>query len=250
MHRLESGVWWMSRQAIAAVLVRDDLASGERLVALSLASFAGRENRAWPGAPAACARARLSRSRYPGAERLVARGLVAMDERATGRGRASTVSLLFADAGPWWEGDINVELFESVLVFSRRAGLSACCSRRWLRSPMSEARSGTCRQSSCAPQRESRIGPTGVHARRSLRRARSSWSAAPVAAETRNVESPGSARGGDVPPRTPRRVAPPAGARPLVASAGPPLVRRRTRRRWRAKRAVRIGHFPLETVRS
>ena len=43
----------MSRQAIAAVLARTDLASGERLVALSLASFAGRENRAWPGAPAA-----------------------------------------------------------------------------------------------------------------------------------------------------------------------------------------------------
>jgi hypothetical protein len=36
----------MSRQAIAAVLARTDLASGERLVALSLASFAGREYRA------------------------------------------------------------------------------------------------------------------------------------------------------------------------------------------------------------
>ena len=49
MDRLEFGVWWMSRQAIAAVLARTDVASGERLVALSLASFAGRENRAWPG---------------------------------------------------------------------------------------------------------------------------------------------------------------------------------------------------------
>ena len=113
----------MSRQAIAAVLARTDLASGERLVALSLASFAGRENRAWPGAPAACARAGLSRSRYQQArEQLVARGLVAVDERATGRGRASTVTLLFADTGPWWDGDINVELFESVLVFSRARG--------------------------------------------------------------------------------------------------------------------------------
>ena len=64
MHRLEREVWWMSRQAIAAVLARTDLASGERLVALSLASFAGRDNRAWPGAPAASARAGLSRSRY------------------------------------------------------------------------------------------------------------------------------------------------------------------------------------------
>jgi hypothetical protein len=78
----------MSRQAIAAVLARTDLASGERLVALSLASFAGRENRAWPGAPAASARAGLSRSRYQQArEHLIARGLLAVDDRVTGRGR-------------------------------------------------------------------------------------------------------------------------------------------------------------------
>ena len=113
----------MSREAIAAVLARADLASGERLVALSLASFAGRENRAWPGAPAASARAGLSRSRYQQArEQLVARGLVAVDERVTGRGRASTVTLLFADAGPWWDGDINVELFEAVLIYSTARG--------------------------------------------------------------------------------------------------------------------------------
>ena len=113
----------MSREAIAAVLARTDLASGERLVALSLASFAGRENRAWPGAPAASARAGLSRSRYQQArEQLVARGLVAVDERVTGRGRASTVTLLFADTGPWWDGDINVELFEAVLTYSPARG--------------------------------------------------------------------------------------------------------------------------------
>ena len=95
MDRLEFGVWWMSRQAIAAVLARTDLASGERLVALSLASFAGRENRAWPGAPAASARAGLSRSRYQQVrEQLVARRLLAVDERATGRGRSSTVTLI------------------------------------------------------------------------------------------------------------------------------------------------------------
>ena len=123
MDRLEFGVWWMSRQAIAAVLPRTDVASGERLVALSLASFAGRENRAWPGAPAASARAGLSRSRYQQArEQLVARGLLAVDERATARGRSSTVTLLFAETGPWWDGDINVELFESVLAYSPARG--------------------------------------------------------------------------------------------------------------------------------
>jgi hypothetical protein len=113
----------MSREAIAAVLAREDLASGQRLVALSLASFADRGNRAWPGAPAASARAGLSRSRYQQVrEQLVVRGLVVVDARATGRGRASTLTLAFADAGPWWDGEINVELFESVLAYSRARG--------------------------------------------------------------------------------------------------------------------------------
>ena len=53
----------MSHTAIAAVLARTDLSMGERLVALSLASFANREERAFPGNAAAAARAGLSRSR-------------------------------------------------------------------------------------------------------------------------------------------------------------------------------------------
>ena len=52
----------MSVTAIAAALAREGLSAGERLVAFSLASFADRENRAWPGAPAAAARAGLSRA--------------------------------------------------------------------------------------------------------------------------------------------------------------------------------------------
>jgi hypothetical protein len=113
----------MSHQAIAAVLARDDLAAGERLVALSLASYADRENRAWPGAPAAAARAGLRRSRYLEArERLVARGLVVVDQRASGRGRSSVVSLAFAEVGPWWDGEINVELFDAALGYSSARG--------------------------------------------------------------------------------------------------------------------------------
>ena len=54
----------VSYAAIAAVLARHDLSAGERLVAWSLASFANRDQRAWPGIPAAAARAGLSRSRY------------------------------------------------------------------------------------------------------------------------------------------------------------------------------------------
>jgi len=45
-----------------------------------------------------------------------------VEERATGRGRASTVSLKFADTGPWWDGDVNVELLEAVLNYSRTSG--------------------------------------------------------------------------------------------------------------------------------
>ena len=95
----------MSREAIAAALAREDLSCGERLVAFSLASFADRENRARPGTPAAAGRAGLARSRFLEArDRLVRRGLVVVEDAATGRGRASTLALSFAAAGPWWEG--------------------------------------------------------------------------------------------------------------------------------------------------
>ncbi len=113
----------VSRQAIAAALARSDLAGGERLVAFSLASFAGRDDRAWPGAPAAAVRAGLSRSRYLYVrDRLVERGLVVVESEASGRGRASVLALPFVSAGPWWEGEINAELFEAVLSRTRRRG--------------------------------------------------------------------------------------------------------------------------------
>ena len=113
----------MSRQAIAAALAREDLAGGERLVAFSLASFAGRDCRAWPGAAAAAARAGLSRSRYlRDRDQLVRRGLLVVEEAASGRGRASTVALSFAADGPWWEAEINAGLFEDVLSRTRMRG--------------------------------------------------------------------------------------------------------------------------------
>ena len=113
----------MSHAAIAAVLLRDDLSAGERLVAWSLASFANREELSWPGNAAGAARAALERSRYLDArEQLVRRGLVEVVERGRGRGQASTVRLLFARSGPWWEGEVNAELLESVLGHSRARG--------------------------------------------------------------------------------------------------------------------------------
>jgi hypothetical protein len=40
---------------------------------------------------------------------------VEIEEQASGRGRSSTVALRFATEGPWWEGEINAELFEAAL---------------------------------------------------------------------------------------------------------------------------------------
>jgi hypothetical protein len=115
----------VSHTAIAAVLACDDLSAGERLVAFSLASFANREQQAWPGIAAATARAGLSRSRYLEArEQLVRRGLLKVEERGHGRGQASTLRLLFAQSGPWWAAEINAELLESVLGYSRARGPS------------------------------------------------------------------------------------------------------------------------------
>jgi hypothetical protein len=212
----------MSRQAIAAVLARTDLASGERLVALSLASFAGRDNRAWPGAPAASARAGLSRSRYQQArEQLVARGLVVVDERTTGRGRASTVTLMFADTGPWWDGEINVELFESVLAYSRARG-----PERLLLSTMAALADD---EGAVSDLSTVQLCAAAGIADRTYRRAR----AALLATRQLELVSGVGGRGntnvwsirdpranGDGPPhRAPKRVSPPAGARPLVAAA-------------------------------
>ncbi|MBV9717461.1 MAG: hypothetical protein JOZ64_18965 [Solirubrobacterales bacterium] len=113
----------MSRQEIAAALALEDLSTGERLVALSLASFADCEGRARPETTAAAARAALEKSWFLEArDKLERRGLVVVEQAATGRGRASTLWLAFADAGPWWEGEINAELFEAVLGYSRARG--------------------------------------------------------------------------------------------------------------------------------
>ncbi len=113
----------MSHTAIAAVLARTDLSIGERLVALSLASFANREERAFPGNAAAASRAGLGRSRYLDARgQLVARGLVAIEEAGRGRGQATTLIALFAQFGPWWDGEINAGLLEDVLTHSPARG--------------------------------------------------------------------------------------------------------------------------------
>ena len=108
-HRLwleESG---LSYAAIAAVLARPAVSAGERLAAFSLASYANRDELAWPGTSVAAARAGMSASAF-------------LEARDRLGGKASTLRLLFAQTGPWWESDINVELLEAVLCRSRASG--------------------------------------------------------------------------------------------------------------------------------
>jgi hypothetical protein len=45
-----------------------------------------------------------------------------VEKAASGRGRASTLWLPFATEGPWWDGEINAQLFEVVLGYSRARG--------------------------------------------------------------------------------------------------------------------------------
>jgi len=212
----------VSRAAVAGALALEGVSAGERLVAFALASYANREHRAWPGAPTAAARAGLGRSRYQEArEQLVRRGLVVVEERATGRGRASTVSLAFAATGPWWDGHINIDLFEAVLGRSRTTGPA-----RLLLATMGALadEQGIVRNLS-TDQLCAAAGITD----RTYRRARQALLGSGELilldgtggrgnTNVWTVVDPGRTEGAPL-LRTPRRMPPPVGARPLVASA-------------------------------
>jgi hypothetical protein len=215
----------MSRDAIAAVLARGDLACGDRLAALSLASFAGREHRAWPGAAAAAQRAGLSRSRYLQArDRLVRRGLVLVETEASGRGRSSTLLMAFAQTGPWWEGEINVELFESVLGYSTATGVA-----RLLLAAMAVLADEDCAVRDFTT--EQIYAAAGIAAK-SYQRAKTELLASGELVLVNGVGGRGNmnvwtvpdprVRAGGIAPRAPQRVVPPAGARPLLGIAGSP----------------------------
>lgn len=216
----------MSCQAIAAALARADLSGGERLVAFSLASFADRDNRARPGNAAAAARAGLGKSRYLQArERLVAGGLLVVEEAPSGRGRASTLALRFADDGPWWEGDVNAQLFEVVLGYSAARGparlllaaLAALADESGVVADMTTERA--CRAAGLSD--------------RSYRRARNALlaggevvvlSATGGRGNTNRWQVPDPrALARPTPPATARRVPAPRGARPLIAAVNSPI---------------------------
>jgi len=217
----------MSRDAIAAVLARDDLACGDRLAAFSLASFAGREHRAFPGAAVAAARAGLSRSRYLQArDRLVRRGLVLVEAEASGRGRSSTLVMAFAASGPWWEGEINVELFEAVLGYSAATGVA-----RLLLAAMAALadEDGAVREFTT----EQICAAAGIAAK-SYQRAKTALLTSGAVVLVNGVGGRGNTnewtvpdprvRAGGIARRAPRRFVPPAGARPLMGVAGSPAT--------------------------
>ena len=113
----------MSYEAIAASLALEGASLNERLVAFSLASFANREQRAWPGTRVAAARAGLCRSQYLSARaRLVGRGLVEVENPGGGRGNPPVVLLRFALTGPRLDVEVNARVFERTLGVSRSRG--------------------------------------------------------------------------------------------------------------------------------
>lgn len=117
----------MSHRAIGCALALEAVSIGERLVALSLASYAGRDQSAWPAARTAAARAGLSRRRYLVArDQLVQRGLLEIVPADDGGRSTPVISLSFA-AGQSVGRQINAELFEAVLAHS-----PARCSARVL----------------------------------------------------------------------------------------------------------------------
>lgn len=217
----------MSRDAVAAVLARDDLTCGDRLAALSLASYAGRGHRAFPGATAAAQRAGLSRSRYLQArDRLVRRGLVVVEAEASGRGRSSTVVLAFAASGPWWEGEINIELLEAVLGYSAATGVARLLLAALAAIADAE---GAVRDFTT----EQICSAAGIAAK-SYQRAKTELLGSRKLVLVNGVGGRGNtnawvvadprARNGVGAQPAPRRVAPPLGARPLVGIARPPAA--------------------------
>ena len=219
----------MSHTAIAAVLARPDLAMGDRLAALSLASYANREERTLPGNAAAAARAGLGRSRYLEArDRLVARGLFAIEEIGRGRGQATTLIVLFAQSGPWWDGDINAALLEHVLSPADSADLRDCCSERSRPSPTTPVPSTGSRPRTSAAPLAWPTAPTAGRATPSSRRGRLSSSRKAAAAGARTAGASTAAL--DTPSAKPtagrRRHAPP----PVRCRCSPRFAPSRARR--------------------
>jgi hypothetical protein len=72
----------------------------------------------FPGNTAAAAPVSVVAATPEAREQLVARGLLAIESAARGRGQATTLIALFAQSAPWWDGEINARLLEQALSHS------------------------------------------------------------------------------------------------------------------------------------
>jgi hypothetical protein len=151
-------------------------------------------------------------------------GLIVVEEEATGRGRASTLAMTFAAQGPWWDGEINAELFEAVLGYSHARGPA-----RLLLAAMAALAD---EHSAVYDLTTEQLCAAAGLADRTYRRARKAL----LASGELILESGAGGRGNtnvwkvpdprqrpDVQARcAPRRVTPPPGSRPLVATVAVP----------------------------
>ena len=180
----------VSHAAIAGVLARNDLSAGERLVALSLATFANREQLAWPGISAAAARAGLGRSRYLGArEQLVRRGLVVVEDAGTDADRPAQSGSCSRSPGRGGTATSTRSWWRRSSASPAPVDLHASCWLRSQRFPTRPASSRASPRTSSAVRRAWRTAPTGALEDHCSRRARSR---SPATAE--GVDGPASGR--------------------------------------------------------
>jgi hypothetical protein len=98
----------MSHRAIAAALALGDISAGER-----------------------AGRVLTGELRQPAAPLLARRGLLEVDSAAGGRGNSPLVRLRFAEHRHHASGEVNAELFETVLSYSRCRVRHVCCWPFW-----------------------------------------------------------------------------------------------------------------------
>jgi hypothetical protein len=150
--------------------------------------------------------------------------VLVVEVAAKGRGKASTLALLFAAEGPWWDGDINAELFEAVLGYSPAQGsarllvaaLAALSDERGVVAEVTTEQ--LCAAAGVSDRTYRRMhgallasGEVVVHSSAGGRGNANRWEIPDPRAGTAAVA-----------PRSRRRVAAPAGVRPLIATVAPP----------------------------
>jgi hypothetical protein len=166
----------LSYRAIAAALALEDVSVGERLVAYSLASYAGRDHLAWPAARTAAVRAGLSRRQYLAARAvLVERGLVIVEEVAGRPAGSTVVRLRFAEDGLSIERESTRGCSRRCLPRRRSRAARGRCSRRSRRWRM---RTGASRASAArrsAKPADCQTAPTAAHAANCSKARRSRW---------------------------------------------------------------------------